>query len=294
MRYINTSDILQKTVLFFSVVASFGYGATSIGIIFWGFALSTVLTIIYLCLRIFNIDAPNLELSSDNLASNLFGRGFVFMVGAFSMIAYKKVGFYVADYHCGESMSGIYFGVNRFAEVITEVGIAVSMVLFSNNVKNKDRKKSINDAAKATRVCVFVLFFLALFFCVFAPEILEVGLGRNFVEYQLLYRVALCAAAIGLVPTIMFPTLTLIYSPIKVATLYLLAVIFNLALSEVFFTYQDIIGIALSLLLSNLILSVVIMLYLKNSESILVQDFLLIKLDDLRFLNKSSKKPSRK
>lgn len=294
VRYINTSDILQKVVLFFSVVVAFAYSSTNIEIIFWGFALSTVVTIIYLASRVFNINTPKPQSSNVTLTTKLFGRGLVFMVGAFGMIAYKKIGFYVADYYGGESIGGIYFGVNRFAEVITEVGVAVSMVLFSRNISNKDRKKSIDEAAKSTRVCIFVLIFLGLCLGVFAAEILKAGLGGNFGEYQTLYRVALCAAVTGLVPTIMFPTLTVIYAPIKVATLYVLAVIFNISLSSVLFISLGVVGIALSLLISNLILSVIIMLYLRNNEATLVKDFLLIKLDDLRFFKKFTRKFSRK
>ncbi len=283
---VNKSDMIQKLILFSGVVALFLLDNGQLNIVLWIFATSSIFSVVYIFLSIGKIKSEDSVEESKKLLGDLYKRGFVFMLGAFFMIAYKKVGFYVSEALAGDYLTGIYFGINRFSEVTTEIGIAVSMVLFSKNVKIKEREKIVNNISKIVRVCIFTLSILTLLFAIFAEVILEFGLGTEFTRFCSLYRLALIAAFFGLVPTITFPTLTILYKPLAVSLLYLFVLIFNYFGSNLLYAYFGLAGIMFVLLLSNIILTSVILLFVCKKENVNYSTFLLIKSTDFKILKR--------
>lgn len=289
VNFVNRSDMIQKLVLVFMVASIFYASLDDLSYVLWAFGLSTLLASVYIIYKIrslVNQEASDITDSSSFDYKKMFIRGAIFMSGSFCMIVYKKLGFYIADAEGGSLLSGIYFGINRFAEVITEVGIAVSMVLFSRNVKSTDRSRSLVDAAKSVRLSLFVLVITSIIFSILAEYILQYGLGEKFISYTGLYRVALVASLFGLMPTIMYPTLTVLYHPTRVAFLYFVMMSFNYVLSVYLFSNMGLEGIMLSLLCTNIILMSFLLFYIKSRECVSPLEFLIVKKEDFSFLKK--------
>lgn len=278
--YVNKTDAMQKLLLFCGISILAFFSLSDLSLILWIFAFSSLLTTVLIIRKLRRLVNVRYPIGTSIEKKQLFIRGAIFMLAAFSMVAYKKVGFYVASIQGGEILSGIYFGIDRFSEICTEVGVAVSMVLFSKNVKNKSRENIVKDIAMVIRICVFVLLIITVLFFIMSKQILFYGLGEQFAEYSSLFKIGLFATFFGLVPTIIFPTLTILYHPIKVASLYFIALLFNFSLATYIYSYLQLTGIVVTLLISNVILTVIIVSYVHVKEEFRAFDILFINKSD--------------
>jgi O-antigen/teichoic acid export membrane protein len=288
--FVNKSDIVQKLFLFLSISLLFSLQMNELNLVLWVFALSSLLGAVYIFIILKKLVPTSSKKIDNALAKKMFKRGIVFMFGALFLIGYTKVGFYVVALLGNSSLAGIYFGISRFAEVITEVGVAISMVLFSNNVRKKERNNAIQGMAKTTRVSIFFLAIIGLILASLAPYILLWGLGTGFTNYTELYIYAIIAAVFGVIPTVLFPTLSVIYKPLKIVALYGTAVLINIGLASSLFVVTGMMGVMLTVLLSNLMLTIFILHTIYKNEHINPVDMILIKKSDFLIFKRFVKK----
>ncbi len=284
---INRSELIPKTLLFISIFVGYLTGSLNLTFALWAFALSSLLGAAYLLHGMKNYIGSSDPTIDKNLAKKIFKRGLLFMLGALLMIAYKKTGFYVVSFMDGSSSAGAYFGVNRLAEVLTEIGLAISLVLFSKNVRNTNQSERLASTAKTLRTSLFLLTIFGLFCIPLAPIILPLALGNEFTGFENLYRIAIVAAVLGIIPTVIFPTLAIIFKPLTVAVWYLLGLLMSSSLSIIAFENYGLNGVVLVLAITNVVLTSIIIFSVTNKYGGSPFDYLLLKRSDVILLIKT-------
>lgn len=210
----------------------------------------------------------------------LLRRGFLFMIGVLLMIASKRIAFMMlSQLGTGEEL-GLFYGVQRLTEILIDVALAVSVVVFSQNVRATRREEAVAGAAQSTRMTLAVFVAVALVVIPLGPWLVPLALGPEYAHSIGMFNVLLLGTLIGSVWTILFPSLSAITSPIVPALIFLPNVAVNLMAAWWFYTRMGAIGAAWALALSHAVLSASYLAAFQRMYGARIRDFLLPRRED--------------
>jgi O-antigen/teichoic acid export membrane protein len=215
------------------------------------------------------------------IARRLVGRGFQFMIAVLLMGFAKRVAFLILGSVGTESDAGSFYGVMRLTEVITEIGLAVAVVVFSSSVRASSLVDAVSNAARSTRVslALFTVITAAGLLC--ADWILPLLLGEGFAGETRLFRLVLLGTLAGSVWTILFPGLSAVVSPSVSSRIFAPNVIVALVLTWAFYGFAQLEGVAWAYLLTNLALSATFLAVYRLRFDAPVSAFLILRREDV-------------
>ncbi|ADU13861.1 lipopolysaccharide biosynthesis protein [Asticcacaulis excentricus] len=205
----------------------------------------------------------------------LIGRGFLFMIGVVMMLLTKQASFFVIDYYDGGEVSGAFYASRRLTEVLTEVGLAVSVVLFSQNVRTSDVKASVASASYYTKFSFSLFMFLTALALPLAKFIVPIALGHQYASHVYLFQIILIGTLIGTLWTIVYPTVSAISSPITVCKIFLPNLVLSICISLVAHYFYGPNGVAWGFIVSNTVLSLSFLSYFKCQHGQTLRSFLI-------------------
>lgn len=215
-------------------------------------------------------------------SKQLVRRGFVFMLGVVAMLAAQKIAFFVVARIGSENEGGLFYGLLRLTEFMTEIGLAVSVVVFSTSVRAVSKKDAVRDAAESTRVCAALFLVLTVIAYLTAPVLVSLLLGSEFSGYESLFRILLIGTFFGTVWTMVFPTLTAVDHPVVALLIMVPNLIFGTILAWLLYKSYGLTGAAWAMVLSQAVLTLSMLFMFKFRHQARIRDFLFLSRQDMR------------
>lgn len=210
----------------------------------------------------------------------LFSRGVVFMLSVLLMSLSKRIGILAVNRFGDADAVGIFFALQRLTEVITEVGLAISVVMFSHSVRAASGEEAARQAAHSSRIAVVVFACIAAVLGVTAPWSVPLMLGDKFAGNTSLFVLILAATLAGSVWTMVYPSLSVITSPLTVFLLFIPGLAINVALIIPLMDAFGLDGAAMAMLIGNLVLSLSFLIVFRRRFGVPIRDFVAIGAED--------------
>ncbi|SFR90243.1 Membrane protein involved in the export of O-antigen and teichoic acid [Stenotrophomonas maltophilia] len=267
--------LLIGTVLLLAIPGAF----TLLGAV-WALAISQVAAALYL----FAKQLPAIRVPSGKstaLAWKLVSRGFLFMLSVLLMNAAKRVSFLVVSHTSASDDAGTFFALQRLTEIITEVGMAIAVVAFSYSVRSSSTKEAVDSSAAMLRTSMLLFTVVSVAMIATADVSVPLLLGSQFSADGWLFVLLVAATLSGAPWTILFPSLSVVLSPFRVFLLMLPGVMLNIVTARPLTEAYGLNGAAISMLISNVVLTLSFLLVYRVAFSVPIHRFLIINRDDL-------------
>ena len=176
--------------------------------------------------------------------------------------------------------AGRFYGWRRLTEVLTEIALAVAVVVFSGSVRAASDHDAISEAARSTRVAFSLFLIVSVVGGLSASWLLPLALGGDFVSEAALFRIILAGTLCGSVWAILFPSLSAVAPPSLAIRIFAPGVALGLALSVGLYHAAGVVGVSWAYLATNALLSVAILLTLRSRFAIPVHAFLVLRRND--------------
>lgn len=281
IRLFNTSELISRFVLLPCTLLLLAIpGSFTLMSAMWVLALSQLVAAVYLFARqyrfIFRPSANTLALTR-----RLIARGFLFMLAVLLMNAAKRVSFLVVSHVEPKAAAGLFFSLQRLTEIITEVGMAIAVVAFSYSVRAKSVNDALEGSAAMSRVAMVLFTLISVAMVASSSISVPLLLGARFAVDGWLFPLLVGTTLIGAPWTILFPSLSVVLSPARVLLLMLPGVSLNILTALPLTRAYGLEGAALSMLLSNLVLTGSFLVLYKVKFGIPMNRFLVIGRSDL-------------
>lgn len=285
---LNNSDLINRVVLLICTVVAFATVGFTLYSSLWMLAFSQTVSAVYL----FAIQrdwfrgswstfpAPNLY--------RLMRRGIIFMFTVLLMNVAQRMSFYLIGYRAGVTESGLFFGLQRLTEVLTEVGVAVSVIMFSNNIRSTSPVEAARQTARATRTTFAILFVLACCFSLVSPWLVPQILGPKFEGHIELTLLLVVGTLLGVPWTMLFPSLSVASTPRAVFVLFLPGITIGLIMTLISLSFMGVKGGAVGLLFGNLCLSLTFAAKYQSMHGIPIKSFFIPSISEFKPGRRSS------
>src|SRR5690606_4633632 len=197
------------------------------------------------------------------------------------MSAANRVAFLILSQLGNPDEIGVFYGLQRLTEVLTEIALAVALVGFSQSVRESSVEVAVRDAAHSTRVSFGIFGTMALVAAALAPWLVPLALGDSFSGTSGLFRVILIGTLAGSLWTMLFPSLSAIASPGLCVRIFLPNVLFGGTLSALAYLGLGVTGIAWGFAATHILLSVSFLFAFRLKYSIPISSFLIPRADEM-------------
>jgi len=280
IKFYNQTELMSRVVLAIGTFWLFATHGISLTSSLWMLGLSQAAAAILLAWGFVGSMSGGV-LGNYPLLRQLLGRGFLFMIGVLLMHASKRFAFLILSQMSPVAEVGYFFGLQRLSEILTEVGLAVAVVVFSHNVRAASKSEAVETAAFSMRVSFLFLFLISIVLFAFSDFLVPLALGKEFAGDTTLFRVVLVASLLGSIWTILYPSLSAITSPMTSFWIFLPNVMVNCVSVWVLYQMFGIMGAAYSLLIVNTTLSISFLIAFNRLYGAPIASFLLLRKGDL-------------
>jgi O-antigen/teichoic acid export membrane protein len=281
IKLFNRSELASRVALLIGTVILLVIpGAFTLLSAVWVLAVSQVAAALYL----FAKQLPAMRARSGKwtvLAWKLVSRGFLFMLSVLLMNAAKRASFLVVSQTSASDAAGTFFALQRLTEIITEVGLAIAVVAFSYSVRSSSTREAVDSSAAMLRTSMLLFTAVSVTMIATADVTVPLLLGSQFSSEGWLFTLLVVATLSGAPWTILFPSLSVVLSPFRVFLLMLPGVLLNIVTAKPLTVAYGLNGAALSMLISNVVLTLSFLLVYKIAFSVPIHRFLIINRDDL-------------
>lgn len=275
----NRSELASRVVLFFTTSLLLVTDQINLVMAFASLALSNcaaALAVLWYVRTSFRDGS----LDSSASARMLISRGIKFMLGVLAMLSAKQISFFMVSQLGTAEHAGVFFALRRITELLTEVGLAVSVVVFAKNVRSVDRTEAIKAASQSTRVAFAVFVVISVLAFIFAELLLSIVLSEPYTHYPNLFRILLLGTLASTIWTIIFPSLSAIDDPLISFWIFVPNLVFSLVVSYFLFEFYGIYGAAAAMLTSHVVITASFLAVFKFRYGAPVMDFVVLKRND--------------
>lgn len=271
--FFNQTELSARVALAIATLSLLALGKLSLSGALWAYATSQLVSSLVLA-RGTARQAARLTKSGLRLGWVLIQRGFIFMLGVLLMIAAKRVTvMLLSQVGTGEEL-GLFYGLDRFTEILTQAANAVAVVVFSQNVRSSTRAEAVGAAAQSTRLSLMVFAIVALVMMISADILVPIAMGGKYAGETALFRVLLIGTMAASIWTILFPSMSAIVSPRTPIVLFLPSVFVNVGLSWLCYRWWGIVGVGWAFAISSAALSATFLIAFRVMFSVPVRAFL--------------------
>ncbi len=221
----NKSEISSRVVLIGLTLTFYFYEGITISNALWSLALSQLMASLYLFANllkrnflIFYVDVSALKV--------MLKRGVLFMIAVVIMSLSKRLTFYALGEYSSLDTSGMFFSLLRLSEIVTEVALAVAVVLFSQSVRAKSEEAIIQGLAVTTRHMTAILFVMTVLIFSFSSVFLNILLPSAYEGYESSFDIILWGTFLGSLWVMLFPSLASMVNPLFIAMLFVPSLLF--------------------------------------------------------------------
>lgn len=234
----NRSELSSRAVLIVLTVFFYFSSGVTIENALWSLAVSQMIASLYLLMILIKRKFLVFTVEVDVL-KRMLRRGVLFMIAVVVMSLSKRLTFYALGEYTSLDVSGVFFSILRMSEIVTEVALAVAVVLFSHSVRSKTEEAVIQSVAVTTRHMTAILFVMTLVMFSISSVVLNLLLPMVGIGGLAAFDVILWGTFFGSIWVMIFPSLASVVNPLVVACLFLPSVLF---LSSAFYIYINFMG----------------------------------------------------
>lgn len=224
----------------------------------------------------------------------LITRGFKFMIGVLAMLTAKQMAFLIVSQLGSPDDAGVFFALRRLTEILTEIGLAVSVVVFSQNVRATSRTEAIASAAHSTRVSFAIFVILTVIAMLPTQWLLQIALDDPYSSYPNLFRILLLGTLVSTIWTIVFPSMSAIDDPIISFFIFLPNLLISALITVFLFEMWGLNGAAVGMTASHVLITASFLLVFKTKYNAPIRDFIFLKREDFAELAGVSAKIRRR
>jgi len=277
----NRTELASRIILVALTLLMLATNQFSLSTAIWALAISQAFGSLYLAVK----QAPKYlgpgASARFSIIVRLVRAGIPFMVAVVLMQASKKLAFYTVSYESTLTEGGIFFGLQRLTEVVTEVGLAISVVLLSHNVRATSKEEAAANTAKSVRVSIAVFVAISVAMVALSWILVPTVLGKSFEGHSLLFSILVVGTLFAAIWTMLFPSLSVATSPTTVLKILSLGLALNVIATFGMTWAWGLLGAASSTIVVNIIISAMFLRTYKIRFGIGASDFIFAKRDDL-------------
>jgi O-antigen/teichoic acid export membrane protein len=285
----NRSELASRIILVALTAIFLVLGNLSLMSAIWSLAVSQAVAALYLLVSQWRTIRSGMRWDL-GLAMALVSRGVVFMLSVLLMNASKRLAVLVISQLSSAENAGLFFALQRLTDVITEVGLAVAVVIFSHNVRAKSSGDAVQATAHSTRISFFVFTLMAIGLALTAHWTVPLALGTKFAGHTDVFVIVLAGTLIASVWTLLFPSLSVVTSPLTVFLLFIPGLSLNVAIIYPLMNWFGLAGAAWSMLIANIVLTASFLAVYKIRFGVSPRDFLIPTPTDFAAVSKLAKK----
>lgn len=293
LNWYNFSELTSRSCLLVCTVFYVYFGEIDIETVLFIFGFSYSLGALT---TLVGVDALRYKLHQPDfkLFWELLSRGLYFMFGVFAIQLLSRFNVFILSVYEGSAEVGVVFSLQRISEIITELGLAVSLVLFSYNVREADQSKIILNTFRSIRFSLLILIPISIVFIFQGYNFVYLLIGSQYTEFVWLLKYTIVGTLVGSVWVILQPSVSALQPPQKILPFLLPAIVFSMLVSWGLTAKFGIIGSAASLIFNNFALSFVFLFFCKVKFSVSFWDCLVIKRSDCQLLLQAVKRQLKK
>lgn len=273
LKTFNKSESIPRVMLVVFTIALWATGTLTLSTALWSFFASNLAAAGYLLAVSVKVSGM-LRIEKD-ITLKLIRRGSMFLPGVVLMILSKRASILMLEELSTAQDVGAFFGAQRLAEIVTEVALAVGIVVFSHNVKQQDKATAIKSAALITRSTTFLLGIICLILAISASQIVGQALGSSFDDKATLLRLCLLNTFMATIWTMLYPSLSAIENPFLSFWLFLPGTALNLVALYFLTSRFGAEGAAVASVAANFVISMSFLLTYKYRYGTKISDFIL-------------------
>jgi O-antigen/teichoic acid export membrane protein len=204
---LNQSEIISRVVMLGGTAGLWLTHRLDLASAVWTLVLAHAVAGLYLLLQIRSALDPRTLLDL-GLARRMLRAGAVFAGGTLLMILMARIGIWLVNAMLGEEALGLYFGVQRLGEMLTEVATAVGVVIFSHGVRTTDQREAARDAVRIARIVTACMAVLAIVTMLWARPFLTLFLGAPYAAEAEAFRLVMLGTLAACFSVMLFPCLS--------------------------------------------------------------------------------------
>lgn len=271
----NRTEMVPRVVILSSVVLLLLVDQINLVTALYALALGNIAGAIAVGLAIWPI-AMKSKSTDFGVAKMLLYRGFLFMLSSIAMLVGKQIAFLIISQFGSEGQAGLFYGVKRLTEILTEVGLAIAVVLFSRSVRSERSEDAIPAIAYSTRISFAFFAVVSVLSIAFADVVVPVALGSKYVGYENLFRVLLLGTLAGTIWTIIYPNLAALATPLLAFSLFVPNLALGGLVTYVLYQYYGMAGAAWGMVIAQTALSISFLVVFKIKFNAPILSFVLI------------------
>lgn len=221
----NKSEVASRLILIVITLYFYFSGGITIDNALWSLATSQVVAAVYLVAIIIKNQFLSFSVPT-KILQTMLKRGVVFMLAVVLMNISKRFTFYALGESKSLESSGIFFSLLRTSEIVTEIALAVGVVLFSYSVRAKEKIEVIQGIASTARHMTLVLFLVTALMFTFSSEFMNLLLPSIGVEGLAAFDLILWATFLASIWILMFPSFTSVVNPLVISVLFIPSIVF--------------------------------------------------------------------
>ncbi len=273
----NQSEMMSRLALLVMLVLMMANSEVTLTNACFSLAVAQLISAIFLFFVVNKLrGSDDVRMSKDDTLK-LLRNGFLFMLTVFLMNISKQLHFYVLS-GSDEALGGAFFSIYRICEIVTEIAIAISIVLFSRATNDTSSAHTIARISKATRLTVTMLTPALVFVLLFGELTVVFVLGAEYANYSEEFSMIFLASYIGVVWGMCFPSLSIIF-PIW----YLLVIFFVvnvLSLAAYYIVGIGVVQSAYVYMFTSLVTNIILLMVVKFTYGYRIRDFFIVRRDD--------------
>lgn len=220
----------------------------------------------------------------------LFKRGFSFALVLFIINLNYKISVIMLDFMVSPTEIGIYSVGSKTAELLWQIPSAIGMVLFSKSAVTKNQLDSVKRSITILRIIMPVILLISLAISIFAPFIIGIFFGEEFLSAGNVLRLMLPGICLITISKVLHPDLAGRGYPLYALKVFLTTLVINVIINFVLIPSYGIYGAAISSTISYSIAGLWFGQVYAKKENIKMRDLLFITKKDIVLILNSFKK----
>lgn len=221
------------------------------------------------------------------MVKKLVKKGVLFAIGYFILQMNYKIDILFIEYFSTARELGIYSVGVTVAELIWQLPLAISFVLFAKSANSVSDEEAAVRTAKLLRISLFMLFFPILFLIIIAPYLVSFVFGSEYLESSRIIQLLLPGVFILVMTKILHPAFVARRYPLYVHLIFIVPLIINIVLNMFLIPSMGGYGAGIASTISYSVCGVTYLIVYSKKMNLCIKDLILIKVSDLKMIKNS-------
>lgn len=218
------------------------------------------------------------------LPYKLLKKGIVYALALFILYLNYRIDILLLTPYVSSGDIGIYSTGSSLAELIWQLPSAIAIVLFASSANKGDDEAAVKESIRILRVSLFIVTISAVVFASISRWVVPFLYGNAFIESSTIINLLLPGVVMIIIVQILHATMSGRGYPLMGFSALVVAIALNIILNLVIIPKYGINGAAVASTISYTVGGIGFSFVFSNKMSIPLNDFLIIKREDFKYL----------